>query len=421
MADPTASPSLIIPDFKVTDDDSEQVDSHPTPSQGLSSPTSAGFLSPYSPLGYNRTSPDVPASPTATENDSISVPPSPTLTHSSSVHFQTSLALRDNKVDASSGTSSLGLLHPTDSSSGYGHRRKGSNATFVSTESTEPDTHRANEVELQHVKTNATSVTHVNASRSPSKDTRRTADSDAETAVSKSSKKKNKKKKGSEKEEEDARQELLQDADVDPAPFHFKPFELAQLLDPKNLNALEALGGVDGLLRGLGTSRDSGLSKQTAKSSTTKSEHGAGATDGRPGAGDGASHRHEPQKDAKTVPDIVLTEPSGQVKPPTHTDAPFTASSDDRRRVFGENVLPQRQSKSLLQLMFTALKDKVLVCHIYFDSYLLLMPNRYCFLLLPSCLSHLVSSKILVRHETHPNHKSIGLKVSLSWSLLLSL
>ena len=39
----------------------------------------------------------------------------------------------------------------------------------------------------------------------------------------------------------------------------------------------------------------------------------------------------------------------------------FSASLEDRRRVFGENVLPSRKTKSLLSLMWLALKDKVLV------------------------------------------------------------
>ena len=40
---------------------------------------------------------------------------------------------------------------------------------------------------------------------------------------------------------------------------------------------------------------------------------------------------------------------------------PHLASLKERRRVFGENVLPQRANKSLLALMRFALKDKVLV------------------------------------------------------------
>jgi P-type Ca2+ transporter type 2C len=34
---------------------------------------------------------------------------------------------------------------------------------------------------------------------------------------------------------------------------------------------------------------------------------------------------------------------------------------EDRQRILGQNILPRRSSKSLLQLMWLALKDKVLV------------------------------------------------------------
>ncbi|EIW84082.1 calcium-translocating P-type ATPase [Coniophora puteana RWD-64-598 SS2] len=41
--------------------------------------------------------------------------------------------------------------------------------------------------------------------------------------------------------------------------------------------------------------------------------------------------------------------------------AAFTALMSERKRVFGENVLPRRETKSLIALMWLALKDKVLV------------------------------------------------------------
>ena len=39
----------------------------------------------------------------------------------------------------------------------------------------------------------------------------------------------------------------------------------------------------------------------------------------------------------------------------------YSATIEDRHRVYGQNVLPSRKTKSLLQLMWLALKDKVLV------------------------------------------------------------
>ncbi|KAF8591205.1 calcium-translocating P-type ATPase [Ramaria rubella] len=94
--------------------------------------------------------------------------------------------------------------------------------------------------------------------------------------------------------------------DVDPTPFEFQPSRLASLVDPKSLESLRELGGVDGLIKGLGTHIYDGLSEASL--------------------GDD-----------------------------TH------ASIEDRKRVYGLNILPARRSKSLLLLMWLAFKDKVLV------------------------------------------------------------
>lgn len=57
----------------------------------------------------------------------------------------------------------------------------------------------------------------------------------------------------------DKQDEAAQDESIDPAPFRFKPFQLAQLLDPKDLPTLTALGGTHGIIRGLGTDPERGL------------------------------------------------------------------------------------------------------------------------------------------------------------------
>jgi Ca2+-transporting ATPase len=43
----------------------------------------------------------------------------------------------------------------------------------------------------------------------------------------------------------------------------------------------------------------------------------------------------------------------------------FSVPLDQRCKIFGENVLPDRPSKNLWQLMWAAMKDKVLVCLFY--------------------------------------------------------
>ncbi|KAG0145622.1 hypothetical protein CROQUDRAFT_45541 [Cronartium quercuum f. sp. fusiforme G11] len=79
--------------------------------------------------------------------------------------------------------------------------------------------------------------------------------------------------------------------------FTLQPSDLSQLIDPKSVTHLAALGGPSGIAVGLATSLSSGLS----------------------------------------------------------------SSSQARTRVFGANVLPAKPTKSLLGLMWTALQDKVLI------------------------------------------------------------
>ncbi|KAJ7592813.1 Ca-transporting ATPase [Mycena floridula] len=303
----SANPPVVISDIITTKADNDQPPSSPTATLTLS-PTStiAGLLSPRSAFGAG-SSLDIPPLSTLTDNDNItiSVPPSPILTHQSSVHFQTTLALRDNKVDGNSGTSSLALLAPRDAvSPSRSHQRKSSNASLASSNGTEPDTHGPNNLGLQFVKSNG-----------------------SDTTISETGKKK---RLAEEEQKPVGKTELELDTDLDPTPFKLKPFQLAHMLDPKNLDGLEAIGGISGLLRGLGTSAESGLGKQAA------------------GAEIGASQRHDPNEGAEAAPDS--SDPD-----------PFTASFEDRKRVYGENVLPERRNKSLLHLMFAAMKDKVLV------------------------------------------------------------
>ena len=82
--------------------------------------------------------------------------------------------------------------------------------------------------------------------------------------------------------------------------------------------------------------------------------------------GEGSEH---PQV---TLPNIVVTSPSGKETEgngngngndggSSSDESTFKASLDNRRRVYGENALPPARSKTLLELMWLALKDKVLV------------------------------------------------------------
>ena len=110
----------------------------------------------------------------------------------------------------------------------------------------------------------------------------------------------------------------IEEADLNVEPFAFKPVQLASLVDPKSLEKLDNLGGVEGL-RGLGTSLRRGLSSDLLRN------HGT-------------------------------TAPYGMQITPTSS-----VTIEDRQRVYGQNVLPQRPSKTLLRFVWLALQDKVIV------------------------------------------------------------
>ncbi|KAN0132462.1 hypothetical protein V8E53_009721 [Lactarius tabidus] len=116
--------------------------------------------------------------------------------------------------------------------------------------------------------------------------------------------------------------DIEEGADLNVEPFAFKPLQLASLVDPKSLENFENLGGALGLIRGLGTSRRHGLSTNPARHLDAVTPYGM------------------------------------QITPPSPADE---ATIEDRQRVYGQNILPQHPSKSLLRLMWLAIQDKVLV------------------------------------------------------------
>lgn len=119
-----------------------------------------------------------------------------------------------------------------------------------------------------------------------------------------------------EKEEEAFQQDLALEeaADLDMGAFTVKPKKLASLVDPKSIETLTSFGGIDGLLRGLGTDPKKGLDS-----------------------------------------DVLAKSSGGNASDPT------LASAEARKKTYGSNVLPIRPPKSLFYLMYLAMKDKVLV------------------------------------------------------------
>jgi Ca2+-transporting ATPase len=153
-----------------------------------------------------------------------------------------------------------------------------------------------------------------------------TADTAAEESRSGSGKKSRKERKEeAAKAKEEAKKPQTAHLDpekdtTDPTPFREKPSRLAMLVDPKSVDDLEKIGGVQGMLEGLGVDPKMGLGDET--------HQGEGAPRSGREVGNG------PQ---------------------------FQAGLEKRRTVYGRNDLPERPSKTLLQLMWIAFKDKVLV------------------------------------------------------------
>lgn len=135
-------------------------------------------------------------------------------------------------------------------------------------------------------------------------------------------------------------------------PFAFSPGHLSKLMDPKNLDALAALGGLAGLEKGLRTDRNAGLSVDemeipqpiTFEEATAAGSEPHSSTDQSP--------------DAATLADQVEDGPNPPARKGKGSDRlHFT----DRKRVYGINSLPERKSKSLLELAWIALQDRVLI------------------------------------------------------------
>lgn len=130
--------------------------------------------------------------------------------------------------------------------------------------------------------------------------------------------------------------------------FAFSPGQLSKLLNPKSLSAFYALGGLSGLEKGLRTNRDSGLSvDETTVDGVVAFEDVAPKGTPRYGA----------NGDTEPVPKLDNVAGSSPKAPDMNLSGGFA----DRRKVFKENRLPEKKSKTLLQLAWITYNDKVLI------------------------------------------------------------
>jgi Ca2+-transporting ATPase len=316
---------------------------------------------------------------------------------SGSIRWANSTVIRDNNPEEHDGLSSLGLLSPPS----QGHRRKSSTATVSSIGSsfTDRDTEdssglghslvRSGQPNTQNTLPSSTNA-HVDAASvtprpsSPNSFFKRTVQRvhpspspSGDTDMGSNTTQRDSVRRGdnadvNRKGDELARPAVLvlkQEADLNLEPFSFKPLQLAGLVDPKSLENLESLGGVDGLLHGLGVHRLRGLSTRLTPPSPTGSPDPATINAVTPFGADMSRPR----------PNVMITSPTGvpeglqstvglgggsSVGRPASVKfsaAAYEATIEDRQRIYGHNILTQRPSKSLLRLMWLALQDKVIV------------------------------------------------------------
>lgn len=130
------------------------------------------------------------------------------------------------------------------------------------------------------------------------------------------------------------------DFEVENNPFAFSPGQLGKLYNPKSLSAFHALGGLDGLEKGLKSDRKAGLSVDEQRIDGTISFEEATTS----------SSAQAPK-----------TSPSNGVQRVDTSQEPGKDAFADRKRVFSDNRLPERKPKNILQLAWIAYNDKVLI------------------------------------------------------------
>ncbi|KAL1961951.1 hypothetical protein VTN77DRAFT_732 [Rasamsonia byssochlamydoides] len=134
-----------------------------------------------------------------------------------------------------------------------------------------------------------------------------------------------------------------QDFQVEDNKFAFSPGQLNKLLNPKNLGAFHALGGLSGLEKGLRTDRRCGLSiDETYLDGTISFEEAVRA-------GNAGDRPPKPASRTNTMKSSSTQRSLGE-------DA-FA----DRKRIFGTNRLPAKKIKSIWELAWIAYNDKVLI------------------------------------------------------------
>jgi P-type Ca2+ transporter type 2C len=160
-------------------------------------------------------------------------------------------------------------------------------------------------------------------------------------------------------------------------PFAFTPKQMAKLHDPKDLNILRAMGGLDGMVYGLRTDLKTGLSPDEDKLEgqitlqdvwheleTRKKDKVQQSIKDEDMQEEGSNEK-EKEPEITQEPHRSETRKSTASRRPTltstKTQPAVSKGFSDRKYVFSENRIPARKPKNIFQLMWMALHDKILV------------------------------------------------------------
>lgn len=160
-------------------------------------------------------------------------------------------------------------------------------------------------------------------------------------------------------------------------PFAFTPGQLSKLHDPKSLDVLRAMGGTYGLALGLRTDIAKGLSpdettlvgtvtlkdvRLAVKNRDADEAVSRSAREIQGEKGFGTSDNILRDREEDTAPSLGSNRLSRVARSFSISIRPQISSPfETRRGVFSENRIPIRKPKTIFQLMWMALKDKVLV------------------------------------------------------------
>ncbi|KAJ5341137.1 hypothetical protein N7541_010261 [Penicillium brevicompactum] len=131
------------------------------------------------------------------------------------------------------------------------------------------------------------------------------------------------------------------DFQVEDNRFAFSPGQLNKMQNPKSLAAFYALGGLQGLERGLRTDLDAGLSIDEASLEGTVDFQTVAPS---------VSHNAVEKSSPKTEAPALAPVSSGSGSP-----------YEDRVRVFSQNKLPARKSNGFFKLFWIAYNDKIII------------------------------------------------------------